>query len=1029
MIEAPLSYSQERLWFAELLQPGDASENVHVVYRLRGPLDTGLAATAIGLIVERHAVLRTRFEERDGEPVQIVEPPAGLPVAFPDTSAAPDPAAAAKDLVTALVNEPFDLAVAPLVRAAVIRLGPDDHVLCVVLHHLVGDGGSRGRIVAEFGAAYAALAAGAPVVLPELPVQYHEFTTRQRARGDLGIDNLDYWRDRLAGAPPLTLPLDRVRPEVALSGGDGVLFHLDPDLAAAFERLAQAERCTLFMAMLAAFQVVLGDFAGQDDISVGAAVERRPRVELEPLIGFFINIVVLRGDLSGDPTFRELLGRAREACLGAYAHIDVPYERLISDPDVARGSRAALFDVMLVLHNEDDIDQQIVPGLHSEHFDTGFQHAKIDMSLDVWRSASGLRLMLQYDTDLFDRATAELMAARLARLLEAATARPDAPLSTLDTSTDGDRERLLELGCGPAAGTAPDLVTAVREQARRAPDAIAVSCGTGRITYRELDARAEHIAGRLRAAGVGPGAVVGVGLERGPDLIATFVAAGRCGAAYLPLDPAYPAARREYMVADSRATHVVTGPADLDGGETAALEAGAPEAGELAYVIYTSGSTGQPKGVAVPHGAVAARVAWMRERYRIGPGDRVVQFAATSFDTHVEEVWPALTAGAELVLLPPGEHLPDLLKAEPGITVLDLPTAYWHELVADGIDWPPALRLLILGAEQVRPDAVARWRDQLPDAIELVNTYGPTETTVIATTATLGAADIDRRPPIGRPLADTSVYVLDDRLRLAGPGMPGELCIAGAGLARGYLHRPAATAERFVPDPFGPPGSRMYRTGDRVRWRPDGQLEFLGRADEQVKVRGYRVEPGEVETRLVAHPQVEQALVVVPPGGHELVAYVVGSGIDVAALRPFAAETLPRWMVPAQIVVLDRIPLTPGGKVDRRALPAPDRVQHGFVAPRTSAEELVAAVWCDVLGLDRAGAHDDFFEVGGHSLFATKVAARLRAAVGVEVPIRMIFSHTTLEELAILVEDLLVADIDLLSDDEAAALLSADGAA
>jgi acyl-CoA synthetase (AMP-forming)/AMP-acid ligase II len=420
----------------------------------------------------------------------------------------------------------------------------------------------------------------------------------------------------------------------------------------------------------------------------------------------------------------------------------------------------------------------------------------------------------------------------------------------------------------------------------------------------------------------------------------------------------------------------------------------------------------------------------MRERYGIGAGDRVVQFAATSFDTHVEEVWPALTAGAELVLLPPGEQLPDLLKADPAITVLDLPTAYWHELVADGITWPPALRLLILGAEQVRPDAVARWRDQFGDRVELLNTYGPTETTVIATAAALGAEDIDRRPPIGRPIGATAVYVLDDRLRLAGPGMPGELCIAGAGVARGYLHRPAATADRFVPDPYGPPGTRMYRTGDRVRWRPDGRLEFLGRADEQVKVRGYRVEPGEVEARLVAHPQVEQAVVVVPPGTQELVAYVVGPVTDLAALRPFVAETLPRWMVPAHVVVLDRIPLTPGGKVDRRALPAPGRVRLEQVPPRTSAEELVAAVWCDVLGLDRVGAYDDFFEVGGHSLFATKVAARLRAAVGIEVPIRMIFSHTTLEELAIVVEDLLAADIDLLSDDEAAALLSTpDGAA
>jgi amino acid adenylation domain-containing protein len=534
--------------------------------------------------------------------------------------------------------------------------------------------------------------------------------------------------------------------------------------------------------------------------------------------------------------------------------------------------------------------------------------------------------------------------------------------------------------------------------------------------------------------------LVAVCLPRTLDLVVALLAVWKAGGAYLPLDPAQPPARIARLIETSGAVHAITVDS-LD--RDRELIAAAPDtpvnrpptrAGVLAYVIFTSGSTGEPKGVAVPHEAVVTRVRWMVRRYALTPADRVLQFAAVSFDTHVEEVFPCLTAGAELVLLPDGEHLPDFLggpHAE-GLTVLDLPTPYWHDLVAHAASmrWPERLRLLIIGADQAQPAAVRAWRSRFGDRVELVNTYGPTEATVIATAATLGPDDAVRRPPIGRPIADTSVYVLDGAGRPVPHLAAGELCVGGPGLARGYLHRPGATADRFVPDPFGPPGGRLYRTGDLVRWRDDGQLEFLGRLDEQVKVRGYRVEPGEVAARLETHPGVRQA-VVVPhrdEAGTSLVAYAVTeAGVTGAALRAHLDEALPAYLMPAAIVPLEHLPLTAHGKLDIAALPAPSTAEPAPAnpAPRTDAEELVAAVWREVLGLPRVGVADDFFAIGGHSLLATRVAARLGAAIDTEVPIRTLFAHRTVESLANAVEELLVAALADLTDEDAERLLAA----
>ncbi|WP_327002968.1 amino acid adenylation domain-containing protein [Dactylosporangium sp. NBC_01737] len=997
---APLSAGQQRLWFLHQLDPADAAYSMHLVYRLRGPLDAGRLEAALGTVADRHEVLRTRFLEHGEDLVQFVAPPAGVRLDRVEATTEDD----ARRAVAAWTNAPFDLTAGALLRAGLVRLGPDEHVLCLATHHIAGDGRSLGIIVEELHAAYAGAA------LPDLPVQYADFAAWQR-QAPADDAALAYWSGQLAGAATLELATDRPRPPVQTSRGAFARHRLPAGLADALDRVARAERCTPFMLLLAAYQALLARHTGQVDISVGSSISDRARPELRDVVGMFVNTLVLRTDLSGDPTFRELLTRARETALAAYAHPDIPFERLTAVLDLPRDpSRTALFQTMLILHTETGAGLDVLPGVTAELFDDGFAQAKFDLMLDVWREPDGLQLSLNYRTDLFDAATADRLVARFGLLLAAVAADPDVRLSDVDLSAPQERAALLDLGRGPVRAEPDDDVAGlVATWAVRTPEAVAVVCGTDRLTYAELDRRATRRAAALRGLGIGPDRTVAVALDRGVELIVTLLAVLRAGGAYVPIDPRYPTARQELLLRDCGATVLVTASSLPEGGGIpAARPAGADH---LAYVIYTSGSTGTPKGVGVSRAAFAARVAWMRHRYELSVDDQVVQFASISFDTHVEEVWPALTAGARLVLLPPGEDLPELLAREPGVTVLDLPTPYWHELTAivGQVRWPAALRLLILGADQVRADAIDAWFAHVGDRVIVLNTYGPTEATVIATTAVLGPGTDGRRPPIGTPIADTRLYVVDGDLRLVPDGVPGELCIAGAGLARGYLGRPALTADRFRPDPFGPPGSRLYRTGDLVRWRTDGQLEFLGRLDDQVKIRGFRIEPGEVEAALAALPGVRQAAVVARPGaaGHLVLAgYAAGDDLRPDELRRALAERLPPFLVPTHLIALDRIPLTVNGKVDRAALPAPDAAGGGYVAPRTPTEGLVAQVWAGVLGRERVGADDDFFALGGHSLLAVAAVARLCAATGRDVPVRALFLQPTVAGLAAAVDRL-----------------------
>ncbi|WP_151770725.1 non-ribosomal peptide synthetase [Streptomyces abyssomicinicus] len=980
---APLSHSQERLWFLHRLDPHDAAYNMWIVHRLHGPLDQDALQHALDELTARHDILRTRFPETDGAPTAVVEP--ARPVPLEHLTAADD--RAALDAVAARTNAPFDLSTAPPLRAALIRITPDDHVLCLVLHHILGDGWSLDLLHDELAALYSGRR------LAPVPLQFGDVAAWRRDRDTTGA--LAHWRAHLADPTPLDLPTDHPRTPVPARRGALVPIRLDARETDALVTLGRDHGCTLFMVLLAAYQTLLARHTGHHDILVGTATAGRERLELEPVVGYLTDVLVLRGDLSEDPHLAELLRRTRADVLGAFAHQDIPFEQLVAELRVERDlTSTPLFQTMAILHNQQTHrPADAFAGLHSTPFEHGFQQAKFELMMEAWHDGDELVVTLVHDSTLFEESTVKRMAERFGRLLRSLPDHQDTPLSALPLLTPEDTTAVHGPPLPETTPTVPELLArAVREH----PDRVAITCGDQHLTYRRLDARATEI-----AAGLPHGAVVGIRIGRHPDAVAAMLAAWRAGSAYLPLDPDYPEQRLAHMTEDSGARVVLTpdGPRSHPGTTDT----------DAAYVIYTSGSTGTPKGVVVGHTALAARVAWMREAYRLRPTDRIVQFAALSFDTHVEEIFPALTCGARVDLLPDGAvTLPEHLD---GVTVLDLPTAYWHHLVEviDDIPWPDTLRLVVLGGEQVHETAVTRWRHRFGDRVRLVNTYGPTEATVICTADELTGEPTTGRPPIGRPLGGTSALLLGPHGEPVPPGTPGELCVGGAGLADGYLGRPELTAERFpVID-----GQRHYRTGDRARLRPDGRLEFLGRLDDQIKLRGFRIEPGEIEAHLGGRGAVAVH-------GETLVGYTAG---DPGDLPGELRAVLPPHLVPTTWVRLDALPLTPSGKLDRAALPAPLRTQE-WTPPRTDAEHLVAEVYAEVLGTPRAGALDDFFALGGHSLLAVKVIARLRAATDVDLPIRTLFDQGTVEGVARALEDRLLAEIDELSEEEAARLLA-----
>jgi amino acid adenylation domain-containing protein len=1029
----PVSFSQLREWILDRLEPGNPAYNIPSNLRIGGPLSIPVLTAALQGIVRRHEVFRTAFAEGDGEPVQVVSPEVRLEVPVIDLAGLPEAAREAELAwrVRDQARTGFDLSVAPLFRARVVRLGAEDHALLMTVHHIISDGWSMGILSHEMAVLYEAAASGQPSPLPPLPVQYADYAVWQRGRldGEALERQAGFWRQRLAGAPPLLeLPADRPRPPVRGNRGGKVPFRLSQELSAQLEELALRQGATLFMVLLAGYQTLLARWSGQDDVVVGTYSGNRPRKELEGLIGFFINTLVLRTRLDGDPSFAELIGRVRETTLEAYGHSDVPFEKLLETLQLPRDpSRTPLFQALLVLQNFPPTRADLSTGVRLSSMPVGSEKSDYDLALWLGEGQGGIAGVLEYNKDLFDESTLVRFAEQLQTVLEAAVAAPDRNVWALPLVSPEEQQRQRAAWShGPAVPDGPPLLhQLVEEQAGRTPHAVALEAGGERLTYAELVDRARGIAGWLRGQGIGPGKIVALSAERTPELIVRMLAVLQAGAAYLPIDPGYPQERREFMVGDSGALEIKDDKVFKDGKGAGSSTLVLLESlqslafsSSPAYLIYTSGSTGRPKGVLVPHRAIASFVRAARGTYDLAPGDRVLQFASISFDTSAEEIWPALASGATLVLRPDdmAASIPHFLREleRLGISVLDLPTAFWHEVVggmeAEDLSLPRGLRLVILGGEEALADRFALWRKRVGSGVRLVNTYGPTEATIVATRRELSGLAPGVAVPIGRPIPGARAYVLDRFFEPVPPGVRGELWIGGAGVAQGYLGRPDLTAERFVPDPFAEePGARLYRTGDLAVLRPDGDLVFAGRADRQLKVRGYRIEPGEIEAALRLHPALHDAVVDVrgPRDSQRLIAWIVpleGAEAPAAAdLRAFLRDRLPEPLLPAAFAPLAALPLTPGGKVDRRMLqePAETRPDHvAFAEPQSALERTIAGIYGELLRVGRVGLHDNFFDLGGHSLLIVRAHQRLKDALGREIPVVDLFRFPTVAALA-----------------------------
>ncbi|MER6147131.1 amino acid adenylation domain-containing protein [Streptomyces hirsutus] len=1013
------SFAQRRLWFLDQLAGSSSGSMLPLVLRLRGSLDADRLERSLSGIMARHEVLRTRFRAVGGEPVPVVDAPAGVELERVDVDGP-------EELFARRPGRPVDLSAQHPVRAVLARLAPDEHLLLVEVHHIAVDGWSWGVLLDELAAGYR----GEPVTAPALRYADLARAQSERLRGERLERLLGHWRERLRGLTPLDLPTDRPRPRVWDGSGDVVRFDLPADLVAAVDALARSRRVTRYTLLLTAYQVLLGHWAGRDDIAVCSTLADRARRGADALIGPLVNTVVLRTDLSGRPGFSALLDRVRGRVPVDLAHAEAPFDLVVGALGGSRDlSRHPLAQASFTLLNA-PVKPVEMPGLEVTLVAPPLTETPLDVFLDLTLRADGsVAAILQYATALFDAATMRAFARSYTALLRAVLADPDTPVR--------DLTRALPDGPGGRGRPRPDWHRAPDRTAdpvppvafSGSPDVTALRCGEDSVSYAELDAMTGSLAAALRAAGVTAGDPVGVLLRRGLWSVAAIEGVWRAGGAYVPLDPELPAERLRYMAEEAGLACVVAEPATAATAAplapvTVDVTAAGPAADgprhrphprELAHVIFTSGSTGRPKAVGVEHAALASHVAAARQRFGITSADRVLAFASFAFDASLDQVLPALTSGATVVMRPDEPWLPTQVPEivqRHGLTVVNVPPTYWSELtlcldrrLAAALG---SLRLLILGGEDVPPDTLAVWRAAVPRA-RVCNAYGPTETTVTATTH-----DADDPPgdtvPIGRPLGDRRAYVVDADGEPVPVGVRGELLIGGTEVARGYLGRPALTAERFVPDPYGPPGGRLYRTGDLVRWTSGGELEFLGRHDDQVKIRGFRIELGEVETVLRACPLVAAAAARPDRAtGRGLTGYVVPApdapaAPDRASLRAWCARYLPHYAVPSEFVVLDALPVGVSGKLDRSALPDPAHTRPAddpaYTAPRDETERIVAEVWADVLGLDRIGLDDGFFDLGGHSLLATMAVSRIAQRLGREIELRTVFEHPTVRGFA-----------------------------
>ena len=1021
--DLPLSFAQERLWFLEQLDPGSAVYNVPRVFRLEGELSPGAFAAALSGIVRRHEAVRTTFALVDGSPVQRVAPATPVPVPLVDLSGLPGPVreAETRRLAVEEAGRPFDLGRGPLLRAFLLEQAREDHVAFVTMHHLASDGWSVGVLVRELAALYGAFAVGRPSPLPELPLQYADFALwqRERLRGEGLAAELAWWKDRLDGAPEaLEIPADRPRPAVRSLRGSDLPVALGEAASRGLGGLVRRRGATLFMGLLAGFEALLGRYTGQEDLLVGSPVANRNRAEVEGLIGFFVNTLVLRADASGDPSFALFLDRVREQALAAYDHQDLPFEKLVEELRPERSlSRPPLVQVTLALQNA-PVPPPALPGLRLTPLPGRSRTAKFDLSFFFEEAGEGVSGLIEYSTDLFEAATVARLAGHLNVLLAAAAAAPESRLSELPILSEAERR---QVAAWAGAAAPPPGNTALYElfeaQAARAPEAPAVIADEELLTYRELERRANRLARHLRRMGVGPESRVGVALPRSVEMVVAVLGIQKAGGAYVPVDPEAPPERRARILEDARVEALVDREL-LDRDRIAAenpepLPRGSGRGAALAYLIYTSGSTGSPKGVMVPHEAAVNHMLWMQAEYPLGPADRVLFKTPLGFDAAVWELWSPLAAGAALVLARPGgQRDPEYLAgvaADRGVTVIQVvPSLLAALLDGDRLARCVALRRVFCGGEALSTELLERFfASPLAARAELINLYGPTETTIQVTSWRCGPGQDGRGAPLGRPIDNASVHVLDQHLHPCPEGVPGEICVGGAPVSRGYHGRPEETAARFVPDPFAAlPGARLYRTGDLGRRGSRGVLEYLSRIDGQIKIRGHRVETGEIEAALLRHPAVRQAVVVVrqdEPGESRLIGYVVPADptLPLGELRAFLRRSLPEAMIPAVFVPLERLPLSPHGKVDRRALPAPERApEAAYAAPGNEAEEILAGLWSEVLRVDRVGIHDNFFDLGGHSLLGVRLLSRVRDLFGISLEVRSLFEHPTVAGMA-----------------------------
>ena len=1032
--DLPLSYAQQRLWFLDQLQPGNIAYNAPLGVRLQGVLDKEALRWSVNEIIRRHEVLRTGFPELNGKPVQEIAPQLSLQIEETDLSrlAAVVCEEQARKLAQDEVERPFDLAHAPLLRAKLVRLGEEDHVLLVTMHHIVSDGWSTGIIVREFMQLYETRVKGEQSPLPEPLMQYADFATWQRnwLQGEVLGEQLGYWRSQLAQIESLNLPTDHRRPLTPTLKGEIISFQTTSELSEGLKQLARHEGVTVFMALLAALQVTLSKHAGQQDIAVGTAVANRNRSEIEGLVGFFVNTLVMRTQLETGWTFKQLLQRVRQVALDAYQHQDVPFEKLVEELQPERDlSRSPLFQVMLVLQNIRQQELQL-PGLRLSGFAPAVEAPKFDLMFTLGETATGISGSVSYSSELFERVTIERLVEHLKLVLAAMVEQPEQRIAGLSLLSEPERQKvLIEWNQTRVEYPEKYVHELFQEQAARTPYAIAVKYEQKQLSYRELDNAANHIANALRKRGAGPESLVGICLDRSLELVPALIGVLKSGAAYLPLDPAYPIERLRYMVRDSRANMILCSAGEMEklsefDVETLKVEESidiadgqAADFGDTvngdhpAYVIYTSGSTGEPKGVVLTHASLQNHMAWMQQVHPVNADDRVLQKTVFTFDASVWEFYAPLLAGGTLVMARPGGHQePEYLVRcveEEKISILQLvPLQLRFMLEQKGVERCRSLKRVYCGGEALTRDLVLAFYQRLPWA-KLYNLYGPTEATIDATIGECSSTLEADAAPIGKPVANTQVYVLGDAGEPVPSGSWGELYIGGAGLGRGYLHRPVLTAEKFVPDPFSTRGGeRLYRTGDQVRWLPDGSLEFLGRLDHQVKFRGHRLELGEIAAALLRHSDVMHAVVVIREdrGDKKLVAYVVTGNKELSRgeLRRYLQTLLPEYAVPSAFVQLDRLPLLPNGKIDRKALPTPAIEQNDgetYVAPRNRVEEILCDIWAKLLNVDRVGIHDNFFELGGDSILSIQVIARAREA-GLGLTARQMFERQTIAELA-----------------------------